>query len=168
MRKRHSHECSVCNEPHYVQPAHKESLTKIKVKMLKAAAQHVILTGVNDFKKSDLPDQNHSEYANFQKLRYHGLIAQVTQGGERVRDRWLITRQGWEFLRGKKSLHKYIMVKDNHTQKEGRSDVLVTLLDVLKGGEYLETRFEYFDDAGKMVGLYPKMPPEVMVQETLL
>lgn len=151
-----AHNCTECGKPHVVQDSHKESLTKIKCNMLKAAAALVVSTGRNDFKKSDLPSQNHSEYANFQKLRYHGLIAQVRTNGVKMRDHWLITRNGWAFLRGELKLPKFVLVQDNSTLEYGRSDVLVSLLDVLQGGDYMETRFEYFDeDTGAMVGLRP-------------
>lgn len=163
------HLCTGCGEPHIVQDAHKESLTKIKCNMLKQAAAHVMATGVNDFKKNDFPGtQSHSEYANFPKLRYHGLIARSKADGVTHRDRWLITRNGWAFLRGELELPKYIRVRYNRTLEEGRSDTLVSLLDVLKGGEYMETTFEYFDEeTGAMIGRRPITRPGTQ-QTTLL
>lgn len=155
-----AHNCTECGKPHVVQDSHKESLTKIKCSMLKAAAELVKRTGKNDFKKSDLPEQNHSEYANFQKLRYHGLIAQVKVNGVKMRDRWCVTRNGWAFLRGELQLPKFVMVQNNTTLEYGRSEALVSLLDVLKSGDYMETAFEYFDeDTGAMIGLRPTKPP---------
>lgn len=152
-----THLCSRCNQPHVVQDAHKEHLTKIKCEMLKKAANHVIETGVNNFKKSDVAGmRENSAYGNFQKLRYHGLAVQVRENGNKHRDRWLITRNGWAFLRGELKLPKFVMVKDNHALENGRSDTLISLLDVLRGGEYLETTFEYFDEqTGAMIGRRP-------------
>jgi|SRR5690606_2128878 len=152
--------CHSCGQ--IIQKPHKETLTKIKCEMLKGAANLVISTGVNQFKMRDIGDfaTEPTKYNNFQKLRYHGLVTQVKQNGVKLRNDWLITRNGWAFLRGELKLPKYVLVKNNHVEASGRSDVLVGLLDVLKGGEYMETRFEYFDDNGNMVGLRPNVPQD--------
>lgn len=159
------HICTGCGQPHIIQDAHRESLTKIKINMLKSAASVVIETGVNDFSKHDLDPEfitNPNYYNNWSKLRFHGLIAKG-----KIKGRWLITRNGWSFLRGELELPSFVLVKDNHTQQDGRSDMLVSLLDVLKVGEYLETAFEYFDeDSGVMIGRRP-VTPHQQEQESL-
>ncbi len=162
-----NHLCTHCNQPHVVQDAHKEHLTKIKCEMLKAAASHVLDTGVNQFKNKNIAD-GHSSYGNLQKLRYHGLIAQVRTGGKKHRGLWLITKNGWALLRGELKLPKFVLVKDNHPLDNGRSDVLVGLLDVLKGGDYMETTFDYYDEeTGEMIGKRPVVYTEPE-QTTLL
>jgi hypothetical protein len=137
--------------------SHKETLNKMKAEILKTAGQLVINTNRNQFKKRDVPGlaDNPTRYNNFQKLRYHGLIAQARRNGVKLRDEWVITRNGWAFLRGELSLPKYVTVLDNHLVEGGKSKHLVKMLDVLKGGMYLETQFEYFDDEGRPVGIRP-------------
>lgn len=144
--------CNHCGQR--IQQAHKETMSRQKLTMLKAVAQHVIDTDSNDFKKSSVSTmQGNTAYANFQKLRYHGLIAHVTINGQRVRDRWLVTRNGWAFLRGELSLPKYVLVKNNHITT--RSDLLISVRDVYYGSEAIQTTFEYFDDYGNKVGFAP-------------
>lgn len=163
-----AHLCSVCNQPHEVAVARKESLTKIKCELLKSAAARVIEIGANRFKLRDL-DNEPSRYNNFQKLRYHGLIAHARENGQAVPGEWLVTRNGWAFLRGELKLPKFVMVRDNHPLEHGRSDVLVGLLDVLKGGDYIETTFDYFDhDTGQMIARAPYQPASPPVQRALL
>lgn len=41
------------------------------------------------------------EYNNFQKLRYHALVAKVKRRGILRRGYWLITKRGFDFLAGK-------------------------------------------------------------------
>lgn len=142
--------CESCGS--VIKLTHKETLNKMKLKMLKIAARHVIETKVNDFSLKEL-DDNVSNYANWQKLRYHGLVHYVTKNGSRQRGRWLITRNGWAFLRGEISLPKYVLVKNNHI--ESRSDRLITVREVYYGAEEIQTTFEYFDDDGKPVGFRP-------------
>lgn len=54
--------------------------------------------GENVITKDEL-DLTHSEYGNFQKLRFHALIAKHKVDGKWNRRDWLITRRGVEFLK---------------------------------------------------------------------
>lgn len=148
--------CSHCGQE--IKNAHKEVLNKHKLVMLKAAAQRVMETMSNDFKKADLREimGDHSHYANFQKLRYHGMITPVRIEGQRIKGRWLITRNGWAFLRGEISLPAYVLVKNNHI--ESHAEQLVHFRDLWRGEALVATQFEYFDDAGNPVGLRPSTP----------
>lgn len=93
-------------------------------------------------------------YNNFQKLRYHGLVYYARdENGQRVRGHWLITRNGWAFLRGEIRLPKHVLVKNNHIV--GRSDEDVSMRDVYVGAETMQTTFEYFDEDGRPVGIRP-------------
>lgn len=160
--------CESCGQR--IREMRKESLTKMKLKMLRAAADHVIATGKNDFMTRDFTsDEEYKLYSNFQHLRYHGLIAHVKVNGKKVRKHWLITRNGWAFLRGDIQLPKYIMVRNDSTQS--RSDRLVSLGDVWYGADYIQTTFEYFDhETGKPIGWRPTNPKaaENIAQATLL
>jgi hypothetical protein len=161
MSQQSSHLCTHCNQPHIVKLAHKETMNKQKLTMLKAAASRIIETGVNDFRLAEL-DGDANQYTNFQKLRYHGLIHHARDAaGNRKKGHWLITRNGWAFLRGELDIPKYVLVKDNHI--ESRADTTLSIRDVYYGSEAIHTTFEYFDDAGRMVGvhpIYPKAKPQ--------
>lgn len=148
---REVHNCSECGEPHIVQQAHKEVLNKHKLTMLKAAAQHVMDTQRNDFKLSELDEI--SNYNNFQKLRYHGLVHHVRKNGVWLRGHWLITRNGWAFLRGELDLPKFVKVKNNSIVE--RSLDLINVRHVYYGSEVVNTTFEYFDDDGRPVAIRP-------------
>ena len=153
------HFCT-CGEIHKVKQAHKEVLNNMKLVMLRAAATHVIKTMDNDFKVYDFATEKQFKlFHNFQKLRYHGLITPVRDAdNKRIKGRWLITRNGWEFLRGKKQMHAYVLVKDNRIVE--RSPEMVNLRDVATDMFEISTRFEYFDNNNKPVGLRPGVPAE--------
>lgn len=148
-----SHNCSECGQLHIVQDPHKENLNKHKLTMLQTAARHVIQTGVNEFSKKDFME-GHSNYANFPKLRYHGLIFKAQKDGKRIKGRWGITRNGWAFLRGDIELPVFVKVADNEIKE--RSDRTIHVKDVYRGSEVIETAFEYFDhDTGQPIGIRP-------------
>lgn len=134
--------------------ARKETLSKIKVVILMSAGQLVAERMSNRFKLKEVAAcVEPSHYNNFQKLRYHGLIAKLKIDGQPVRNEWCITRNGFRFLRGRIALPKYVLIKENHVVE--RSDILLTLTDVWRGAPYLENSFEYFDDDNNPVGLRP-------------
>lgn len=134
--------------------ARKESLSKIKAEILMSAGQLVASTMTNRFKLKDVAACTEpSHYNNFQKLRYHGLIAKLKIDGQLVRNEWVITRNGFRFLRGRIELPKFVTIKNNHVVE--RSAVLLSLTDVWRGAPYLESTFEYFDDDNNPVGLRP-------------
>lgn len=157
----HAHLCSVCNEPHKVPLAHKEQISKMKLVMLKTAAAQVMKTMTNDFMVRDfIKDGEFSLYGNFQKLRYHGLITPVRdEAGNKIKGRWLITRNGWAFLRGDIALPIYVLIRENHIVS--RADEQIKAKNVDRLYEEITTHFEYFDDNGKPVGLYPRFPQGV-------
>lgn len=138
---------------------HKETLTKGKLEMLKQAANHVTATMQNDIPLSIFGAQI-SKYNNFQKLRYHGLIHHVRKNGQIVRGRWLITRNGWAFLRGEIQLPKYVFVANNEIT--GRADQTISVRDVHYGSDVIETTFQYFDKNNNPVGFRPVVAPRAI------
>lgn len=144
--------CVSCGQR--VPQARKETLSRIKVEILMSAGRLVAERMSNRFKLKDVEACTEpSHYNNFQKLRYHGLIAKAKVDGQLVRNEWVITRNGFRFLRGVISLPKYVLIKQNHVVE--RSDLLVNLTEVWRGAPYLETSFEYFDDYNNPVGIRP-------------
>jgi hypothetical protein len=146
--------CTACGQQ--IQEAHKEVLNKMKLTMLQTAAQHVKQTMKNDFKVYEFaPETQFKTYHNFQKLRYHGLITPVRENNQRIRGRWLITRNGWAFLRGELSLPSYVLVKNNRIEQH--SEHLISVKDVYRGSEAITTTFEYFDEFGEPIGYRPTL-----------
>lgn len=118
--------------------SHKETLNVHKVEMLKEAKRQVIKNGKNEIKLSDLSG-GISTYNNFQKLRYHALIFKQKRGT------WGVTSHGWEFLKGEKSLPKFVWVGENSIQ--AHSQELVNIRDLNNGEVVIEQTFEYADNS---------------------
>ena len=70
----------------------------------------------NEFHLQRDLDLSHSEYANFQKLCYWGLVAQA----DGKRGYWLITKWGGMFLRGEIDMLVSVSTQDNH--RVGKSE----------------------------------------------
>lgn len=145
-------------------PTRKENIDKLKVLMLKRAAQHVIDTKKPVFKKSELNliDFGQSAYGRFGALRFHGLIAKMKDDdGKVIKGDWIITRLGWAFLRNDPQhgrIAKYVYMQDNHIRDDLERGPLVGIIDVFKGSDYLQTNFEYVDVHGNFVGVRPSYP----------
>lgn len=120
---------------------HKETLNRHKLELLKQGADEVNRTGKNivDIK---IFSGNINSYNNWQKLRYHGLIAKTDRRGE-----WVITSNGWHFLRGDISLPSYVVIGDNHIIE--RSDTHVDANKLHTSDEIVETTFEYYEPTYK-------------------
>ena len=66
---------------------------------------------------------NLNEYNNFQKLRYFGLVAKI----EGEAGHWLITRNGWAFLKSELTMPKKVKTFRNKIQE--KSNELVSIKD---------------------------------------
>lgn len=166
MSQLNSHLCSVCNEPHLVKPSHKETLNKNLLTGLQFASRSILASGHNDFDLHELFDQ-YNLYNNFQKLRYFGLVHHYRNADkQKVRGHWLITRNGWAFLRGELQMPKYLLVRENHIVS--RADVTIGVKDVYYGSDTIQTNFEYYDDDGNQVGFRPGVPAPKPIQGSLL
>lgn len=75
-----------------------QRLTPGLVNMLIKAIIFVHKKGENRFHYVQDLSLSHTEAANFQKLRFHGLIAHADENQRS--GRWLITKRGGQFLRG--------------------------------------------------------------------
>lgn len=69
-----------------------------------------------------------NEYANFQKLRYNGLVAHAPETGC-----WLLTRRGANFLKEEIDLPRGVLIFRNRIQKY--HSTRVTVQSILKGKE---------------------------------
>lgn len=94
-------------------------------------AQKVKSTGKNDVHVRQDIGLTASEYNNFQKLRYFGLVAKVRDAEDNhVGGHWLLTRRGGAFLRGAEAVHKSVTTFRNKITK--RNEELVFVWDVKK------------------------------------
>lgn len=134
---------------------HKEILSTHKLKMLRKASKEVERTGLNEINIQIFRD-NITDYNNWQKLRFHGLITHVEKNGIKQRGLWLITRQGWEFLEGKKELPKWVEIEDNHIV--ARSEQTISVREVYHGSEAIITTFNYRDGDREWVAPLNQQP----------
>lgn len=159
--------CDHCGQR--IQLQRKEILNKACAIMIKHAAEHVMSTMKNDFEiKEFTEDGDFKFFSNFSHMRYHGLVAHVKVNGRVHKKRYLITRNGWSWLRGEIALPKFRMVKNGHNVEGKQSDRLVYLSQVWDGEPYVQTAFEYFDENGNPVGIRPNYPKDNNNQARLI
>lgn len=113
-------------------------LTPVLVKALAKAYAVVTEKNKNFFSKNDL-DLDHSEYGNFQKLRFHALIAKFKTEGEWRKGDWCITRRGFRFLRNAEAVPARVQTFRNAVV--GHDKELVKVTDVISSEPYVETNF---------------------------
>lgn len=114
-------------------------LTPGLVKTLVKFYQGVCNKSENKLTKDDL-ELTHSEYGNFQKLRFHALIAKVKVDGHWDRRTWLLTRRGADFLKGRIEVPHRVQTFRNEVI--GHDPRTVFVKDVID----LEPYFESYDD----------------------
>ena len=115
-------------------------LTPGLVKVLVKCYKKVSEKQENIFLMKDL-NLDHSEYGNFQKLRFHGLIAKNRVNGEIQHKEWLITSRGTDFLRGEIQIP--IRVQTFRNRVVDHDIELVTVTDVMRDVVYWEQNFDY-------------------------
>lgn len=142
--------CFHCGQK--IKLARKEVFNKGLCTSLQTAAVYISATGKNDFDIHTLFNDTNT-YNNFQKLRFFGLVHHVTKNGVNVRGHWLITRNGWAFLRGEQRTHKWVKVQNNRIIEHSPETIRVQ--DAYHGSEVIHTTFEYFDASGYPVGYRP-------------
>ncbi len=84
-----------------------------------------------------------TEYNNFQKLRFHGLIARYKEDGKNTAGCWLITKRGAEFLNGVISVPTRVKTFRNKVVEHDTD--LVKVVDIIKRYPfpYVETEFQF-------------------------
>lgn len=113
-------------------------LVNALIKMLQA----VRAKNLNDVHLQTELELSKNEYNNFQKLRFHGLVAKVYEnGGEHKKGCWLITRRGGQFLRGELRIAK--KVKTFRNQVIGHSEDLVTMNEFRGKVSSFEQNFDF-------------------------
>ena len=125
------------------------NLSPLLVKILVKAYSIVVASNQNRFRLTDL-DLDPNMYNNFQKLRYHALIAKYKENGEHQKAYWLLTRRCGQFLRGELAIPRRVRTFRNHVIEHDPD--LVKVRDVIGSEPYVQTDF----------------PGEVLEQKTLL
>lgn len=127
---------------HRLNPGLVQALVKVYVR--------VIEKGENKVDKKEL-NLTHSEYGNFQKLRFHALIAKYKEDGVWVRGSWLLTKRGKEFLTNGISIPRKVQTFRNKITDH--SEDMVTVTDVIKDKPYWDTAETYihFADVADIV-----------------
>jgi len=97
-----------------------EYITKGNITSLRKMLESVKRNDRNSIHLQDDLDLTKTEYANFQKLRYNGLVAHAQEKGC-----WLITSRGAQFLRNEIDLPKGVLIFRNRIQKYHRDRVTV-------------------------------------------
>lgn len=116
-------------------------LTPVLVDSLIEAHKAVVRNNENHFEKADL-QLSHSQYGNFQKLRFHGLIAKFKEDdglGRKVwrRGHWLITKRGAAFLKGEEDIPYQVQTFRNRVVDHDSRNV--NIKDVIGNVPYLES-----------------------------
>lgn len=109
-----------------------ERLTPGLIKTLVKFKQAVIYAGRNSLSPNTMANLSHSEKANFQKLRFHALVAKVVSEGRHVEGLWLLTRRGSQFLLGHVAAPRRVFVFRNEV-KHHDEDV-ATVGQILRSG----------------------------------
>lgn len=112
-------------------------LTKVLAKIYAKVCEK----GENNFRMDELK-LDHSEYGNFQKLRFHALIAKEVDDGELIKGSWLITRRGVNYLKNIESIP--VRVQTFRNKVVDHDSELVNLSEVMrKTDPYFEVKFDY-------------------------
>lgn len=127
--------CPTCNASlegrwEYITRGHLVLLTKLHKAIKKHNRNSIHLQKDMELTKN--------EYANFQKLRYNGLVAHAEETGC-----WLMTRRGAKFLKEEIDLPKGVLIFRNRIQKH--HSTRVTIETILKGKEPYWLMKEDFD-----------------------
>ena len=85
-----------------------------------------------------------NEYKNFQKLRYHALVAKVKdKQGNRVSAYWLITRRGNQFCKGEISIPEKVKTFRNKIIEYGENKV--NIAQVVESVPYWDQKDDFMD-----------------------
>lgn len=104
----------------------KHRLTPGLVRLLLKFVKGIRRKGINDVHIQKELELTRSEDANFQKLRYFGLVAKVKDDtGRHIGGHWLITKRGGAFLKDQEAVSVWVKTWRNHIEE--RSEEKVTL-----------------------------------------
>ncbi len=114
------------------------SLIKFREEVIRRGTYKVLISSEVAF--------SNSEYNNFQKLRYHGLVAKAKDAaGKRVEGLWILTKRGNLFCKNKIKIP--LKVQTFRNKISAKSDDIVSIFDVLTmAGEdepYWDAKYDF-------------------------
>lgn len=115
---------------------YKHNLSKGLLQILAKFAIEARQSG-NSVHVSSALELSTTEYNNFQKLRYFGLVAKVKVDGVHKSGYWLLTRRGGMFISGNEAVSTSIITFRNKIEE--RSEIKKYIWEI-----YEETSPEYF------------------------
>ena len=122
----------------------KHNLSMGLVKTFRQFGLAVKTKGKNDIDLQEEIELTKNQYNNFQKLRYFGLVHHVKdQDGNRKAGRWLITRNGWAFLRGDVQMPEYVKTFRNEIWERAEVGKFVFEFDPFYTKEYFQKEFDF-------------------------
>jgi hypothetical protein len=148
MSKKPKELCPCCGASMRV---YKEKLTKGLVVSLLKFRDVVVSTNSNEIHVPTKLPFSYNEYCNFQKLRYHGLVAKVKdkETGEKKAGYWLLTRRGNQFCKKEVAIPEYVETFRNKIVE--RAESKISILDVLQGED------NYWDKINDYIGELPDL-----------
>jgi len=106
---------------------YKHSLTPGLVIILTKFGEAVCLKGENKVHVQQDLRLSNSEFGNYQKLRYFGLIAHYKNYlGLREQGYWLLTRNGAKFLKNKLPMHRTVSTLNNEVVARDIAQVFIS------------------------------------------
>jgi hypothetical protein len=134
MNNQENHHCPYCNA---AIKKYWHRLTPLLVNTLVKFRSAVVRKNRNQIHVPDELELNTTEYNNFQKLRFHGLVAKFKEDGERKSGFWLLTKRGALFLKGELAVPIRVQTFRNEVVDHDEHKVYVS--DVIQSTPYLET-----------------------------
>jgi hypothetical protein len=141
QHKQSPHKCPHCGANMKIW---KHRLSKGLVMTLRKTGLAIKTKGKNDIDLQKEMDLTKNQYNNFQKLRYFGLVHHVKdQNGNRKAGRWLITRNGWAFLRGELPVCEYVRTFRNKIYDKAENNKFVFEFDPSYSRNYFQSEFDF-------------------------
>jgi hypothetical protein len=157
MQKKEKTLCPCCGASMAI---HNHRLSKGLIISLVKFRKAVIENNCNEIHVQSKLKFTYSEYCNFQKLRYHGLIAKVKdkETGERKFGVWLLTRRGNQFCKSEITLPESVSTFRNRIVERSIAKVSISYI--------LKDDMPYWDKIENFTGNFPEV--EDIKQQSLI
>ena len=147
MKKKEKQLCPCCGASMEI---HRHRLSKGLVTSLVKFRRAVVENNCNEIHVQSKLKFTNNEYCNFQKLRYHGLIAKVKdkETGERKSGVWLLTRRGNQFCKSEITAPEWIETFRNRIVERSVAKVSISYI--------LKSDTPYWDKIENFTGTFPE------------
>lgn len=114
-----------------------ERISPLLIHCLTKFYDAILQNGENEISISKQINFTKSEYNNFQKLRFHGLVAKIKDKS----GYWLLTSRGADFLHGRICLPIRVKIFRNHIVEKDTNYVYIK--DILGTTPYLDKKDDF-------------------------